>query len=403
MVVKLKKQKLGTENERSSGDCRLASTVYSAKDSSGEICWAWVAEFVAFESAKSKQAGATDAPARMRHLSIAVDGCVVLPLALADLKQATLQEILNMPSSADTDTETTWVFSNTQMDNLGAELFKRVQEEEVRMKIPVYGVVKDGRYPYEAVISDVAPLAQDGRRPCKICKKIFAGTDCQNHMGKHILLSQRGIVEPNIVNEVAKQYPCGFCGQAIAEGCTISISSGKAISTCSEAYPFMVKAALKTSGAKPCTNAPMKCSLCLETHWKYSMGVPEAAQMEPEGAREEAAVGRSVCRILQQELPVAPESSKQPDAKAMSSGCSFCRREQNHSQGVNYCQREMYLLVRKWEVAVLPLFRIEITDLASSTSYLKIQRSIGFTRGKRGNTSTLPEVLRRYKPLYPSP
>ncbi|KAJ6493694.1 hypothetical protein C8R47DRAFT_927820, partial [Mycena vitilis] len=44
-------------------------------------------------------------------------------------------------------------------------------------------------------------------------------------------------------------------------------------SSCSEWYQFQVKAALKSSGAKPCTNAPLKCSLsqCSETHWKYNM------------------------------------------------------------------------------------------------------------------------------------
>ncbi|KAJ7816138.1 hypothetical protein B0H14DRAFT_2163465, partial [Mycena olivaceomarginata] len=36
-------------------------------------------------------------------------------------------------------------------------------------------------------------------------------------------------------------------------------------------YQFQGKAALKSSGAKPCTNAPLKCSLCPETHWKYNV------------------------------------------------------------------------------------------------------------------------------------
>ncbi|KAJ7681306.1 hypothetical protein B0H17DRAFT_849081, partial [Mycena rosella] len=95
---------------------------------------------------------------------------------------------------------------------------------------------------------------------CRICKKNIAGPDRQNHMGKHILLAQRGMVEDNTAAEVAKDYPCGFCGQDAA--CTIAISSGKAVSSCTEGYQFMVKAALKPSGAKPCTNAPIKCALC---------------------------------------------------------------------------------------------------------------------------------------------
>ncbi|KAJ7883878.1 hypothetical protein B0H14DRAFT_2564647 [Mycena olivaceomarginata] len=45
-------------------------------------------------------------------------------------------------------------------------------------------------------------------------------------------------------------------------GCTIGIASGKAVSSCSEWYKFQAKAALKSSGAKPSTNVPLKCSLC---------------------------------------------------------------------------------------------------------------------------------------------
>ncbi|KAJ7720807.1 hypothetical protein B0H16DRAFT_1738643 [Mycena metata] len=128
-----------------------------SKDSSGDICWAWVAQFVAFESAKSKQSTGADAPARMCHLSITVNGCLVLPLALANLRQLTLQEILNVPTTPETQLEMTWVFPNSQLETFGAELLRRVQDDEVRTQIPVYGVVKDGRYPYEATISDGKP------------------------------------------------------------------------------------------------------------------------------------------------------------------------------------------------------------------------------------------------------
>ncbi|KAJ6568870.1 hypothetical protein B0H19DRAFT_880401, partial [Mycena capillaripes] len=98
---------------------------------------------------------------------------------------------------------------------------------------------------------------------CRICQKNVAGPDRQNHMGRHILLSMRGVVELNTVAEVSRDYPCGFCGQTMADRvCTISIISGKAVSSCTEHYQFQVKAALKSSGAKPCTNAPLRCSLC---------------------------------------------------------------------------------------------------------------------------------------------
>ncbi|KAJ7088428.1 hypothetical protein B0H15DRAFT_982116, partial [Mycena belliarum] len=252
--------------------------------SSREISWAWVAQFVAFESAKSKQPSTTDAPARMRHLSITIDGRLVLPLTSTDVKQVPLEEILKIPQSSDTESEKTWVFTNSKLEALGVSLLERVQDEGVRLKIPVYGAVKEGRYPYEATIQDgnqttrtishcfnsvTAPAGKDSRRPCGICQKNVAGPDRQNHVGKHILLSQRGVAE---TSTVADKYPCGFCGKEMSDGgCTISIASGKAISSCPEWYQFQVKAALKISGARPCTNAPLKCSLCPETHWKYNM------------------------------------------------------------------------------------------------------------------------------------
>ncbi|KAK7034272.1 hypothetical protein R3P38DRAFT_2772359 [Favolaschia claudopus] len=275
--------------------------------SSGRISWAWITQYVAFESAKAKQASTSEVASRMRHLSVTIDGRLVLPLMSSDLRQMTLEEILNVPRPADTDSEKTWVFTNEQLEVFGRILDERVTEDAVRVKIPVYGVVKDGRYPYEATIEDattqttekishcfssiIPPAPKDGRRPCTVCLKNVAGPDRQNHMGRHILLSQRGVAEPEVVmhvngpgvfcryhkhsthSQVAKDYPCGFCGKHMSEnGCTITIASGKkASSSCSEGYPFQVTAALKRSLAKPSTNAPLRCSLCTETHWKYNM------------------------------------------------------------------------------------------------------------------------------------
>ncbi|KAJ6562907.1 hypothetical protein B0H10DRAFT_1844462 [Mycena sp. CBHHK59/15] len=55
--------------------------------------------------------------------------------------------------------------------------------------------------------------------------------------------------------------------------CSIRIIHGKATSSCPEAYQFLVSAASKSSGAKPCTNVPIHCLLCSETHWKYNIAL----------------------------------------------------------------------------------------------------------------------------------
>ncbi|KAJ7251090.1 hypothetical protein C8J57DRAFT_1078413 [Mycena rebaudengoi] len=299
-----------------------------SSDPTGNISWAWAAQFVAFESAKAKQASPTDAPARMRHLSITVNGRLVLPLLLKDLKQSTLEEILNVQvlNEENSDLQKTWVFSNAQLDEMTATLRGRVQDDEVRLKIPVYGPVKEGRYPYEATMTDrklyqtlqklshclasiKAPAPKDQRRPCNICGKKVAAPDRQNHMGKHILLSLQGVQDPSLLAEVEKNYPCGFCGQTSSpDGCGVGIASGKATSSCSEAYAFQITAASKSSATKPCTNVPIRCSLCTEIHWKYNFPRhlkdkhPSWEVTMPEESRDEFSAKISVTKMRNTDL-----------------------------------------------------------------------------------------------------
>ncbi|KAK6977838.1 hypothetical protein R3P38DRAFT_2364054, partial [Favolaschia claudopus] len=49
------------------------------------------------------------------------------------------------------------------------------------------------------------------------------------------------------------------------------INGGKAASSCTEAYSFLVSAASRSSTSKSCTNAPVHCALCNGVHWKYNM------------------------------------------------------------------------------------------------------------------------------------
>ncbi|KAJ7936419.1 hypothetical protein B0H13DRAFT_1589586, partial [Mycena leptocephala] len=258
-------------------------------NSPGTLSWAWTTDFVEFESAKAKRTSSEDAAARMHHLSIPVNGRFVIPLSSADLQQVSVEEILQMSVTNSTEpAENTWVFSTAQMDQMCSKLLERAKDEEIRLKIPVYGPVRKGRYPYQAVISNggnetnhisyclpsiQAPSPKDSRRKCRVCSKNIAAPDRQDHMGKHIILSMYGIQEENVSLPVASNYPCGFCGDSMTNGtCTIGIRSGnKATSTCSEAYKFAIKSASNSSGAHPCTNVPIRCILCQEVHWKYNM------------------------------------------------------------------------------------------------------------------------------------
>jgi hypothetical protein len=95
----------------------LSLVLFAGSDQS--LSWAWTTEFVSFESVKTKQAAANTAT-QMGHLSITLDGRLVLPLISSDIQQVTLEEILKIPPSAATSVEPprkTWVFP-THMHNI---------------------------------------------------------------------------------------------------------------------------------------------------------------------------------------------------------------------------------------------------------------------------------------------
>lgn len=105
----------------------------------------------------------------------------------------------------------------------------------------------------------------------------------RNHVGQHILASQRDMSEgPHIIQEVGVE-PCGFCGQ---DGCATQLTTRTAGSTITHSItsncPFrhermMYKAACISSDSAPCTNVPIHCQLCApsisgvpKTIWKYN-------------------------------------------------------------------------------------------------------------------------------------
>ncbi|KAJ7046401.1 hypothetical protein C8F04DRAFT_1227534 [Mycena alexandri] len=263
-------------------------------DPAGQLCWAWTTKFIGFESAKAKRS-TLNSVALQRHLSICVNGRLVLPLSSPDLMptQGLLEDVTEDIPDLPESVETTWVFSNSKLETIKASLLARASNEDIRLQIPVYGPVKEGgSFPYETWTEPkdtepscreqthilysfptvIAPSPKDGRRKCLVCGKDVTGPDRQNHMGRHIFLSQRGIQEDGIVTPVSPDYPCGFCGKATSNGgCSIAIRSGKAVSSCREVYEFQIAAASKSTVAKPCTNVPMRCTLCTDTNWKYNM------------------------------------------------------------------------------------------------------------------------------------
>ncbi|KAK7021595.1 hypothetical protein R3P38DRAFT_2533481, partial [Favolaschia claudopus] len=255
----------------------LANTPYSVTgqvlslvpflDAADSISWAWDTSFAGFESVKVKNVS-TDSVSRKRHINICIDGRLVLPLVSSNLSPscAILDDVAGPGTSINTAerVDTTWVFSDSKLTTIKEKLLSLVTDEAMRARIPVHGPVREGSSDNIHTIcashllpSVAAPSHKDGRRKCRVCGKDVAGPDRQNHRS---------------IFSVSDTYPCGFCGKSTTnEGCTISIRNSKASSSCVDVYEFQIAAALKSSISKPCTNAPVRCPLCPQIHWKYNM------------------------------------------------------------------------------------------------------------------------------------
>ena len=97
---------------------------------------------------------------------------------------------------------------------------------------------------------------------CKLCKKEIKAPQMRLHVGYHIL------------NGNCTQYPCGFCG--ISCTCTVHLKKTSQHhkgpqSDCVYFYKFSLTSAAKHATRSPCTNIPVKCTICDQLHWKYNM------------------------------------------------------------------------------------------------------------------------------------
>ncbi|KAJ7683109.1 hypothetical protein B0H17DRAFT_909099, partial [Mycena rosella] len=101
---------------------------------------------------------------------------------------------------------------------------------------------------------------------CFICGAERKLNTMWDHVARHILLSLRGINEPNQVTLVGSD-PCGFCG---LDGCFTQLVNWKhpkksvsIQSTCRYHYSRMnYKQAKIASNRSPSTNVPTPCALC---------------------------------------------------------------------------------------------------------------------------------------------
>ena len=156
-------------------------------------------------------------------MSFSVNGRLVYPLRSPQFKSATTEELPTL----NTTMEETWLVTEKDLQEIEQHLLQLVnKEEEVRLRIPLFGSVREGCFPYQAVdggfffvvlnyfppissllmaggitfidhstTSIAPPPSNSAVYPCTICHRQIGGPDRQNHMGGHILRRLRGVAE----------------------------------------------------------------------------------------------------------------------------------------------------------------------------------------------------------------
>jgi hypothetical protein len=133
-----------------SGQILSLHPVLQGSVNSETLSWVWNSQFVSLDAAAksraTQQAGKTIT--RIRHLSFPVNGRLVLPL---HPRQFNSIPICDLPPdfSKEITAEKTWIITEKDLQEIKLCLFQRLQEDEnTRSKIPIYGKVRDGAFPY---------------------------------------------------------------------------------------------------------------------------------------------------------------------------------------------------------------------------------------------------------------
>jgi hypothetical protein len=122
------------------------------------ISWVWDAQYVALNPpAKSKRQPPqqpSNTTTRLRHLSFAVNGSLVYPLTSSQISSIFVNELSLNDLLPDHSIETTWIMADHDINEIKNALAQRVQEDDdLRQKIPVFGQVHEGKFPYSATYS----------------------------------------------------------------------------------------------------------------------------------------------------------------------------------------------------------------------------------------------------------
>jgi len=115
------------------------------------LSWSWDSKYVVLDSVKPArtQQATTN---RLRHLMFAFNGRLVLPLKSSQLSSILVRNLPSTITEGNTNSST-WVITETEMQRIQETLLERLHtDESSHTKIPLFGTVREGAFPYTAVI-----------------------------------------------------------------------------------------------------------------------------------------------------------------------------------------------------------------------------------------------------------
>ena len=172
----------------------------------------------------------------------------------------------NLPASSNDSHQMTYRFSQDDLSVLCEVLWSQSRD-----RINSIASTTSQTLPYTNSTNEPLLICFQSQSPsvlgkktftCKLCKKEIKAPQMRLHVGYHIL------------NGNCTQYPCGFCG--ISCTCTVHLKKTSQHhkgpqSDCVYFYKFSLTSAAKHATRSPCTNIPVKSTICDQLHWKYNM------------------------------------------------------------------------------------------------------------------------------------
>ncbi|KAK7037056.1 hypothetical protein R3P38DRAFT_2517108 [Favolaschia claudopus] len=243
--------------------------------------WEWTGKFLSLED-DSKQGRET-----RRRFVAEIPGILVHPVAPS------------VTVSTTSDSGPTWGVPTAQLDEILKDAWELLEPETPQIAANIAQlseVWNSDSFPYpdargipSLIVQNVpahltrTKLRAGDKVSCFLCGTETKLNGMRSHVGKHILMSLRGVPEPGLLQPVGSE-PCGFCGR---EGCFTQLINTNhpkkppsILSSCPYHYSGMnYRKAQTSTKTSPSTNVPILCSLCLPnnnvsrdqpTIWKYN-------------------------------------------------------------------------------------------------------------------------------------